>query len=144
MAASTVNATDVLEGEDRTTIEQMIQDKFGIYPYADYTPTATIVTNLDNITTGVLFYFRVADIVNVSGRIGFDATTTGAVALRLSLPVVSDFTLERDLSGSFTRKAGDETGAVYADVTNDEALLNINTAYTASQDYVINFSYRIK
>jgi hypothetical protein len=104
-----------------------------------YTPTGTILTNLDSLTPGIAMYYRVGDIVTVAAPIQFDATAASAITFGLSLPIASNLAASTDLAGvggSFTARA---TG----DITNDRADCTVNNSLTTATGVTVVFAYRV-
>lgn len=105
-----------------------------------YTPTATIVTNLDSVTPGTFFYQRVGDVVAVFGVAQVDPTASGSIVFRLSLPVASNFAAASDAAGAGQLFAT----FVQADATNDAAAVTApNNTATSAYSLYFSFSYRV-
>jgi hypothetical protein len=105
-----------------------------------YTPTGTVVTNLDSVTPALCSYTRVGDRVTVFGVIGYDPTASSACSCRISLPIVSNFAATTDANGFGHRATTD----IIADATNDQVLISMtaNTA-TAASTVFICFQYTV-
>ena len=108
-----------------------------------YTPTATIVTNLDSVTPSVAMYIRGGDIVAVAGLGTYDATATGASRFRLTLPIASAFTNAAHAAGSIGGSFSSGVNLVQADATNDELDIQINASSTSAQGYSFIALYRM-
>ena len=110
-----------------------------------YTPTATGIVNCDTVTTFESSWFRVGNVVQVSGRVDVDPTASGDTRWSLSLPVPGDLVVIYDLAGTAARRSGSVSspGAVYAGVTSDEAEFQMNIAATSTQEVYFSFSYKI-
>jgi hypothetical protein len=111
-----------------------------------YTPTLTNVANLDSSTALVCQYMRFGDVVVVSGGVTIDPTSaTTQTTLRISLPIASNFAAVNDCGGAAANNTvAGASGAVYADTTNDAALLQfLNGSNTASATYFFTFMYRV-
>jgi hypothetical protein len=110
-----------------------------------YTATVTIVANLDAVTSYTAQYLRIGTTVVVSGK--FEANPTLAATmtqLRIALPVASNFAAEEQLGG--TAFAGALTGEgcrIYADATNDAALVEWMTTTTLNQSFAFIFAYQV-
>lgn len=104
-----------------------------------YTPTGTIVTNLDSVTPGTFWYQRVGDVVAVWGRVTFDPTAASSVTFGLSLPIASALTVSTELVGV----CGSWIGFISGDATNDRADCQISSNVTTSTVVNIAFSYRV-
>ena len=107
-----------------------------------YTPTGTIVTNLDSITPQLATYTRVGDIVTVTGACTIDPTASGNITGDLSLPVVSNFGAASDLSGVVI--AGQlYIGIIVGDATNDRASVTMSNTLTTSYAFRYVYQYRV-
>lgn len=145
------NLTLALEGEDRTTIEQIIEDKIGIFLNGEYTPT---ITNGDNINasaiTGVATYNRTGNIVQVFGYITIDPTqadsTPTLTSLSLSLPI-GNLDTNQKLAGNFGMdfyELNAPTGRIKADATNELALFQYTSIQPSNRSFNFNFQYEIQ
>lgn len=107
-----------------------------------YTPTATIITNLDSATPGVFRYTRVGNVVFAAGTVTVDPTASGTINFGLSLPVASNLASVDDLSGQANTSS--LSGVCQSDSTNDRAdvLVGANTS-TSSYSLRVSFSYRV-
>ncbi len=104
-----------------------------------YTPTATLVLNLDSVTPSVATYMRVGDMVLVQGSVSFDPTAASQVTFGLSLPIASALASSNELSG-----AGGSWGTfINADTANDRANLQVFSSTAAATAMVYLFSYRV-
>lgn len=105
-----------------------------------YTPTATIVSNLDSITPRPAQYIRVGNRVVVAGDVAFDATAGLSVSFSLTLPVASNLSASTDLSG-----AGGSWGVrIVGDTTSDQAICTVNNSITSATAAVVMFMYEVK
>ena len=110
-----------------------------------YSPTGTIVANLDSITMyGGSGYVRVNDIVVVAGAVLADATAAGgtATSLGVSVPVASNFGGVVQCTGVVGGPLG-MVGTITADVANDRAQMDWASQSTAAQTLTYIFLYRI-
>jgi hypothetical protein len=112
-----------------------------------YTPTATIVQNLDSVTPSSAIYVRSANTVTVAGVTQIDLSSGGATSFRLSLPIASAFTTDLPLSGvaviDTSGGVSASSMAIKADATNDRALFvgSFGGSFVASLRYT--YTYRI-
>jgi len=105
-----------------------------------YTPTATIVTNLDSATPVVSTYVRVGNVVCVFGSVGVDPTASGSLSFRLSLPIASNFGSTTDATGY----GQIFSPYVQADATNDALLVTIpNNSVSTLYIFFFSASYRV-
>lgn len=108
-----------------------------------YRPTLTDVTNLSASTSYECQYFRVGNVVTVSGMADADAVATGSTELGVSLPIPSTFTAIRQLSGTMTNGTNVQLGHVQADTVNNRAAIIYRAAVTTNQSLHFIFSYII-
>lgn len=101
-----------------------------------YTPTGTVVTNLDSVTPNVSHYVRVGDEVTVFGSTAVDPTASGSITFGISLPIASNFAASTNASGF-----GSFQGmSCSADTTNDR-MNAVYSANTLTTSYTIYFSF---
>jgi hypothetical protein len=109
-----------------------------------YTPTLTLVTNLDAALVSADFtYIRVGNIVHVEGGITADATAAGNTVVGISLPIASNFAGNFDATGIGSNQLSNVTGNIQADTTNDRAQLTYQAIATTSQAFRVSFNYQI-
>ena len=87
-----------------------------------WTPTATLVANLDTCVPAQGQWMRVSNTVTGSVEFAADGTTGSSTAtrVRFSLPVSSDFAGTSDASGVILTANAADAGVVLADITNNE------------------------
>jgi hypothetical protein len=107
-----------------------------------YTPTATIVTNLDSVTPQQGTYLRVGNMVYVAIRINVDPTAAGNVEYRFTLPIASALTSANQLVGTLVDSAAGR-GFVGGDATNDAALVTGTNGGTTAYTQYLNFGYEV-
>lgn len=112
--------------------------------YGTFSPTATLVTNMDGATVTDVQWSRIGNIVTVSGRVTADATAPGAASFRINLPIASNLTAVNQLAGTAaaTGVAGQSAG-IQADATNDAALFKWVAVDLNSQEMMFTFTYQI-
>jgi hypothetical protein len=104
-----------------------------------WTPTATIVLNLDSVTPSQGSYCRVGNFVICQVRVAFDPTAASQVQFGLSLPIASAFTNASQLTG-----AGGSSGTfITADATNDRCDIQYFSTTTSATAGVFLFSYEV-
>ena len=108
-----------------------------------YTPTGTVVTNLDSVTPGIFSYLRVGDCVFVSGVVASDPTASGLTVFGLSLPIASAFSASYQANGSGVAVPG-FVAYIVADATHDrvEVTVPLNTSTTSYNTRII-FAYTV-
>jgi hypothetical protein len=109
-----------------------------------YTPTKTNVANVSGSTAYVTAYYRVGNVVTVSGRLDISVTTGSTITtIRLSLPIASNFTDATQCSGHLTSDSNLDNGAIYSDATNDQAFVSFRPANTGSRNCFFTFTYQV-
>jgi hypothetical protein len=109
-----------------------------------YTPTLTIVANLDTTTAFECQYLRVGNAVNVSCMMALDPTTTlTATALRISLPIASNIGATEDAAGVGATSAINASGTIAGDAANDTANFNFLSQDAVSGNYRVIFTYQV-
>ena len=111
-----------------------------------YTPTGTIVTNLDSVTPDLASYTRIktgsTEIVTVFGRTTVDPTASGNVTFELSLPVASNIAATTDLEG-IAVSGQSFLGSCSGSVANDRAVLVVANTLTIAYQTWFSFAYRV-
>lgn len=113
-----------------------------------YSPTLTSISNVDATTTHLCHYYRVGNVVTVSGAIDIDPTTTATLTqATISLPIASLFADDFELAGTSTTTYGgggvSEAATLRADPTNEVAEIRFNAVSTSNQRWFFMFTYRI-
>lgn len=113
-----------------------------------YTPTnpGTANTNVDAVSLVDLQYIRVGNVATVSGSVDVDATAGGGTAtvIDLTLAFASNLFGANQLAGSGVLPGSGIAVAVYADTTNDHALLRWLSQSTSNQTITFSFTYYIQ
>ncbi len=113
-----------------------------------YTPTTTAGanTNVGAVTFSNAMWTRIGNVVHVAGYAMLDPTADANTILSISLPIASNFTAASDCAGTGKIIAHNTTGngSVYADATNDLALLRFAQSGTSNTAIVYHFTYLIK
>ncbi len=109
-----------------------------------YTPTMTVVLNMDSMTAFACQYMRVGNTVSGSCRMDPNATTAGTAAQAgVSLPIASNFTTAEQGAGSCASAGGPQTGALTSDSTNDRLTFSMLATSVSAVDQWCTFSYRV-
>ena len=112
-----------------------------------YTPTLFNTTNIAASTSFSSMWFRIGNNITVFGVANVDPTTATSTitSLGVSLPVPSNFGVFTDVSGNCTVAGAvvDNSGSVYADTTNDRAIVEWSTINTNNHGVYFTFTYRI-
>lgn len=120
-------------------------DKLAKVTQGTYTPTLTIVANLDNKTAYLCTYSRNGNMVTVSGRVDVDPTVTNTTTeLGISLPIASTFANDFECGGTAAGWAtGNVSGAIFADVANARASLKFTSVSVLNNGMWFTFGYRV-
>jgi len=123
-------------------------DAIPILASGTYTPTGTIIANLDSISWGVANYMRVGSVVTVSGEVTFDPTTGGGtlVNARFTLPIASAFANTYDCNGGVFPQiviSSAAVGGITANVANDQAEIKFPANFTSSQTFKYHYQYTV-
>ena len=111
-----------------------------------YTPTYTGTANIDTITAFSVQYLRIGTVVHVSGYVEIDPTAAASTvtSARFTLPVASNFANTEDCAGVIASPGvASMSGAIFADTTNNEALLFFRSLTASSSGMCFSFSYRV-
>lgn len=107
-----------------------------------YTPTGTIVANIDTLTPRSAQWLRVGNVVTVSGAVDIDPTTTGSTTFGLSLPLASDLALY-NLGGAGAETTGSFMMAINADVANNRANFQYTSPDTLADGFTYSYTYLV-
>lgn len=133
-------------GTDSTTITfPSTSTTFG---FGTYTPTLTNTTNVSASASAVAQYYRIGDMVTVSGTVNIDPTSgVGAsTLLGISLPIASNFSSGTEGGGTAAQGNGTGTGtaaAIGVDTVNKRMSLAFSCTDTTARDWLYHFTYRI-
>lgn len=110
-----------------------------------YTPTLTGVANVASSTAYALQYYRIGNMVTVSGKIDVTPTTeTGQTHIGVSLPVASNFATDGQGEGGGGTLIGSSPGnyplAIASDATNDRISIKF-IAQIDSSPITLTFSF---
>jgi len=119
-----------------------------ILGHGTYTPTGTIIANIDSISWSVANYMRVGSVVTVSGEVTFDPTSGGGTLAnaRWTLPIASAFANTYECNGGVFPRiliSTAATGGITANVANDQAEMLFPANFTSSQTFKYHFQYTI-
>lgn len=106
-----------------------------------YTPTLTSVLNIGSVTARACQWFRVGDVVTVSGSLDVDPVAPGLTKVDISLPVATTMTANQQCSGVANTQLGD-TAAIIGTAT--DARLNWTATPTTSRTFYFTFTYLVQ
>lgn len=101
-----------------------------------YTPTATLILNLDAATPYLASYTRIGNVVSVAGVATVDATVAAQCQLDLTLPIASALTSITQLAG-----AGAIIGASSVYIVGQATDDKVRFYWNATAGAAINLSY---
>lgn len=110
-----------------------------------YTPTLSATTNVAASTAFQCSWFRVGNVVTVTGRFDVTLTTAAGTAslLGISLPISTTFTSSEELAGTASpnNSSADKSAGIFADVVNNRASVSWQCGATAAHGMHFQFSY---
>ena len=142
----------VVFNESTGELERLTVDEFKsnamVIESGTYTPTITLITNLDSatITTAYCRYSRVGNVVSVSALATVNLTATGNSNFTMSLPVASTFNFTADLIGLVA--PGNAVTSIVSstiqgvEVTNVASVI-MDLSVTSNQNVHLFFQYTI-
>jgi len=107
-----------------------------------YTPVFTY-TNGSVTAYAEFHYFRIGDMVKVTGHLLANAIAGTSHYLKISLPIESNFTLIEDASGQSVT-ALRQSCPITAHVDDNVAYMQIDTSSTGNYRFIVDFTYKIK
>lgn len=111
--------------------------------WGTYTPTVTLGTNAQGYAITEAYYYRIGDIVTVSGQITANPSSTGTSTIYyLSIPISSTFSNNYELNGTGVDDIN-QCYKFYADTSNNRC--EIENYPSGSGGQVLNyiFTYRV-
>ena|SRR3990167_5910609 len=110
-----------------------------------YTPGLTNVSNLDASTAYQCQYFRVGNVVTVSGKVDVDPTTAGvSTSLGINLPIASNLGAIGDCAGvAFASGIAGQGAAIIADIAANRAQMEWVTTDVTNQPMYFSFTYLV-
>jgi hypothetical protein len=110
----------------------------------DYTPTLTNTTNVAASTAYTTYWYKIKNRVYVFGEVDIDATATGAVELRMSMPAAwpgSSWTNTYELAGTAVCGASGVASQIRGNVAGGLASFTFVATTTTNDRYSFHFSY---
>jgi hypothetical protein len=109
-----------------------------------YTPTLTGVVNVAASGAYSTIYYRVGNMVTVSGLLDLDPTASATYTrLGISLPVASNLVATQNCCGVAGSGTQGVAGQIVADITNDRAELQVLPNTDANHGYSFTFTYQV-
>jgi hypothetical protein len=111
-----------------------------------YSPTLTVVTNIDTISLNTTFssYVRVGDIVMVFSSLYINPTAAAACEFSMSIPIAADFSAgTARANGVLASGLAAESGRVQANTATDDFGCHFVAANTSEHTFCVTASYRL-
>jgi hypothetical protein len=106
-----------------------------------YTPTNNDNVNVNSLVMRRCNYYRINDMVTVSGRFSLLATAAGQVVFDMSIPIASSFSDQDDASGPVTGSEGEGYGVIFG--AGSEVEVRIEATSTNFVQYHFTFTYKV-
>jgi hypothetical protein len=107
-----------------------------------YTPTLTNTTNIGASTAYLTKYLRIGDMIHVFGEVDIDATATGAVELRMTIPIASTFGQTYEVAGTAVCSSSGVPAAVSCHVASGLVTIKYIATTTTNDKYSFHFAYK--
>ena len=133
-------------GADNASLFQwalLVAAKLNGAPPAVYTPTPTIVTNLDTVTMDEAQYSYIDGVVTVSGRFTADATATALTEFTADVPIASSMTAAGQAGGVLSANSSDTNGRVHASTSGGMVRFRWTAPSTSSTVFSYIYQYRV-
>jgi len=148
------SVSDLLDGklgrnekiEATTQINGQIPLKNGGTQTGLYIPELTLVSNLGGAGTDPAYYFRIGDLIHVSGIIFVTPNAFNTITrLGIALPLISYFDFDHQCSGvAVCPTVRSESAAIFGDVVNNRAQMEWICGFNGVQErFFFNFTYRV-
>lgn len=110
-----------------------------------YTPTVTLVTNVDAATVTTCNYQKIDSIVYVYGEISIDPTANNSdTRVDITLPITTTISQTYNLAGNASAFDVSEALRIYGNTSNGKAVLRYKASDNASHTFSFQFQYRIE
>jgi hypothetical protein len=142
----------VVFNESTGELERLTVDEFKanamVIESGTYTPTVTLITNLDSVSVPTAYcrYSRVGNVVSVSAVATVNLTATGSSFFTMSLPVASTLNFAFDLIGSVSPPNGVTSivsSSVQGYTATNSASVIMDLSVTSNQNTLVFFQYTI-
>ena len=133
-------------GADNASLFQwalLVAAKLNGDPPALYSPTPTIVTNLDSVTMDEAQYSYIDGVVTVSGLFTAQATAAAAAEFTASVPIASSMTAAGHAGGTFSANGSDTNGRVRASTSGGTVIFRWSAPNTNSTVFSYIYQYRV-
>lgn len=137
---------DADNAPSKNAVYDQLQTMLGLIPSfgtGTYTPTLTVVSNLDSAGSGSGIYINLNGTVVVAVTFNVNPTATGLASVGISLPDASNIGATTDVCGLAASPVVTQCGGIYGDATNNRAELLFNATDTAERSIFAVFLYRV-
>ena len=112
----------------------------------EYTPAITGIANVDSVIVSDAMWFRVGQVVKVTGNVSIDATVAATeTTVSISLPILSDMVDNAQLGGvAVSRHVDHPAASIIGDAATDRARMSFKAPNTTGTAWWFDFSYRIR
>lgn len=109
-----------------------------------YFPNLFNTTNLDGSTPYTCQWFRIGNVVSVSGRVDVNPTAAGATKLGISIPVPTNVQFVNQLAGvAACPTVAGEVAPIAGDTGNNRAQMSWVTTNTTNEAMFFTFQYLV-
>ena len=118
----------------------------GFYSSGTASPSTTSITNIASISSSLMHWIRVGDMVFGHGKLNMAVTSSGFFEIEVSLPIASNFDTNSDALGviGVFNSTSDEGGIVTANDTTDRLVIRGRSSRTSEAAHNFSFTYKIK
>ena len=111
-----------------------------------YTPAITGIANVDSVNISEAMWFRIGQVVKVTGNVSIDATASATeTTVSISLPIMSDMVDNAQLGGvAVSRHVDHPAASIIGDAATDTARMSFKAPNTSGTAWWFDFSYRMR
>ena len=111
-----------------------------------YTPAITGIANVDSVVVSDAMWFRIGQIVKVTGNVSIVATASATeTTVSISLPIASDMVDNAQLGGvAVSRHVDHPAASIIGDAATDTARMSFKAPNTSGTNWWFDFNYRMR
>ena len=111
-----------------------------------YMPAITGIANVDSVNISEAMWFRIGQIVKVTGNVSIDATAAATeTTVSISLPIASDMVDNAQLGGvAVSRHVDHPAASIIGDAATDTARMSFKAPNTSGTAWWFDFSYKLR
>lgn len=111
-----------------------------------YTPAITGIANVDSVNISEAMWFRIGQVVKVTGNVSIDATASATeTTVSISLPIMSDMVDNAQLGGvAVSRHVDHPAASIIGDAATDTARMSYKAPNTSGTAWWFDFSYSMR